>query len=321
MDDNSDSTWSLIIRELKIVPLSDIFIHEDARETRVSALKERLERDGVQRDPIIVAPLERGKYKYVHLDGANRCIALTRLQYKHILVQVVNYRDGNRVEMETWCHLFKSSERGFLGKLNHINGINYETTSLEGNVVQKAFCESQVLCLVVFRRGDRYVITGGAEWIEKVKLLCQVSALYPSDPKRMPFDSGKDAEKQVKDSFAAEKDADFLLVFPRFTPDDIMDLGAIGERIPAGITRHMIRKRILCVNLPLSKLGEERTSEEKTTWLTDYLKRDIATGQEIKEPYRPFDEPTIIFQSKCNASACKQILTPEDNQLSESRNG
>jgi len=84
-------------------------------------------------------------------------------------------------------------------------------------------------------------------------------------------------------------------------PKDIVSLALLNEKIPAGITRHMISKRIICVNLPLSKLGEDGTVEENAKWLERLLYKDIITGNVAKEPYRIYNESTVIFQSRCDA--------------------
>jgi len=314
--------WSPV-NELRIVPLADIFVHEDVRESRADSLIERLKRDKILRDPIIVAPLESGKYKYVHLDGANRYVALQQLQCKHILVQVVNYHDETRVNLETWCHLFEFEEQEFLDNLNHINGIGCEEINPEGNTIVKSLCESRILCYAAFRGGAVYAITGGTELVEKVRLLREVSKLYPYDATREPFDSEQYLEQQVRSLFGKSENnsCNVLLVFPRFTPQDIVFLAELSQKIPAGITRHVVAKRILCVNIPLSRLCADGTTEEKTRWLEGYLSMDIVSGEELKEPYRFFGESTIIFQSRCNAFACELTRSLKIDYLSESHIG
>ena len=63
---------------LDVVALDDILLHEDA-----DPLGQALERDGVQRHPVILAHTPEGSL--LQLDGANRVTALRRLRCRHVV--------------------------------------------------------------------------------------------------------------------------------------------------------------------------------------------------------------------------------------------
>ena len=81
-----------------------------------------------------------------------------------------------------------------------------------------------------------------------------------------------------------------LVVFPRYEPAEIIDLARVGARLPAGITRHVIPRRALRINFPMSVLREERSLPEKNAWLKEWMKQKIA----LKE-VRFYQESTFLF--------------------------
>jgi len=68
---------------LDVVALDDILLHEDADTARADPLVQALERDGVQRHPVILAHTPEGSL--LQLDGANRVTALRRLRCRHVV--------------------------------------------------------------------------------------------------------------------------------------------------------------------------------------------------------------------------------------------
>jgi hypothetical protein len=81
-----------------------------------------------------------------------------------------------------------------------------------------------------------------------------------------------------------------LVVFPRFAPAEIIDLARVGARLPAGITRHLIPRRALRINLPLTVLSGGASLPEKNAWLMDWLKQKMAS-----KTVRYYHESTFLF--------------------------
>src|SRR5688500_12969377 len=79
--------------DLRIVPLDLLIDHEYIAAQRTAPLAQRLQAEGLLKNPPIVAPLDLdgGDERFVVLDGANRTTALHTLGYPHVLVQVVDY--------------------------------------------------------------------------------------------------------------------------------------------------------------------------------------------------------------------------------------
>ena len=86
-------------------------------------------------------------------------------------------------------------------------------------------------------------------------------------------------------------DVTALIVFPHFEPDEILELATSGARLPAGITRHLIRWRALRVNVPIERLADRsQTLERKNSWLREWLAERVSTRH-----VRYYEEPTVLF--------------------------
>jgi hypothetical protein len=81
-----------------------------------------------------------------------------------------------------------------------------------------------------------------------------------------------------------------LVVFPRYEPAEIIELARNGAPLPAGITRHVIPRRALRLNIPVSMLTDPRSLEEKNEWLQAWIKTKL-TNKEI----RYYQESTWLF--------------------------
>src|SRR3989442_5297988 len=89
--------------DLRIVPRSQVHLHEDTDPARVQRLVTDLRADGILRNPPVAALLAPDGF--VVLDGANRTRALLALEAPMVLIQVVEYEDP-AVRLDVWSHLF-----------------------------------------------------------------------------------------------------------------------------------------------------------------------------------------------------------------------
>jgi hypothetical protein len=81
-----------------------------------------------------------------------------------------------------------------------------------------------------------------------------------------------------------------LIVFPPYTPDDILTLAVSGAKVPTGITRHIISHRALRVNIPLTLLESPEPLERKNAWWHDQVKRKLSNNE-----VRLYQESTYLF--------------------------
>lgn len=268
------------IPDLRLVPAESIVLHEEVDRRRVTPLVDKLSRDGVLKNPPIVAPLPDNQ-RYVVLDGANRTTALWEIAAPHHLVQVVPY---DQVELDTWAHLIVGglTEKEF--ETRRI-GLSLDLTYTDLETAHRQLRDRHISAILSSPAGEICTIGQGGDLIAEAAELCQLVSIY----------SGLSAIHRVKANSLAEllpyyDNITALIHFPAYTPADIIFLANNGHKLPTGITRHIIPRRALRVNLPLAALLEPGSTADKNQWLAGWLKEKLARRQ-----IRYYQESTFLF--------------------------
>jgi hypothetical protein len=81
-----------------------------------------------------------------------------------------------------------------------------------------------------------------------------------------------------------------VVEFPHLTIEDVMSAALGEDLLPAGITRFLVPERALRLNVELSLLEANETTEQKQGALESVLKARASAGR-----IRRYDEPVFIF--------------------------
>ena len=273
--------------DLRFVPVDSLVPHEQHDDQRLEALTRRLTVEGVLKNPPVVAPFASDparETRYVVLDGANRATAVRAAGWPHALVQVVRYFDP-KVQLSTWSHaLGRLSRQEFERALAGVPCL--EIRPAQRMLARAMLARREALAWIAFGEGDVVTLHGGQNISERNDLLNAVVNQYNQRGRiyRVTTDS-------IDEARAAQADVTALVVFPHFEPAEILELAQSGARLPAGITRHVIRGRALRLNIPLERLADPApTLEQKNRWLEEWLRERVAQRQ-----VRFYDEPTVLF--------------------------
>jgi hypothetical protein len=271
------------IPELLIVPADALLLHEDVDVRRVEPLVERLQTDGLLKNPPIAAPIAAGGSagdgrRYVILDGANRTTALWKLGAPHHLVQIVDYGE---VELDTWGHLVTGISPGAFTKSLAQTRLDLDVATPQS--ARERLARREIAASIANPKGDVFALPGGAS---ETQVLHRLTSIYNGQSTIHRVNTDNLAELLPYHNGVAA-----LIRFPRYTPDEILHLASNGHKLPTGITRHMIPGRALRVNLPLSMLmDQQRSTEQKNEWLRTWITYKL-TGREI----RYYQESTFLF--------------------------
>jgi len=264
---------------LRVWATDRLLLHEEADAARVRRLEDALRRDGVLRNPPIVAPLEDGRA--VVLDGANRVTALRALGLPHVVAQPVAYDDPH-VGLLVWRHYAAEAAPGALRAA--VSAAGFGITAPAGD---EAGAESQIaaggLAAIVDARGGVVLRCAGGP-AANADALCRLTALYRDGRPVHRVEAGR------LDDLRGAYGPGALVLFRRFEKSDILDLSLAGGRLPAGITRHVIPGRALRVNTPLA-------------WLADGIDlgvKQAALDAQVQQRWqahgvRYYAEPTFLF--------------------------
>lgn len=279
----SDDTHEFRLPDLRFVAVDALVPHEQHDEQRARPLVRRLREQGMLRNPPIVAPLAPGDPRFVVLDGANRATAAREAGLRDLVVQVVDYDDPS-VRLTTWHHALGAFPIAELhAALTEIPGLGCQDTDLRH---ARAVLARREAIAFIAEGGDRACTLHGPDDLHRRNaVLNTVVDVYRDRARvyRVPHDSLAEAQSRHPGVTA-------LVVFPHFEPAEVIDLATSGARLPAGITRHLIRWRALRINVPLDMLSDTRPLAEKQRWLESWLREKLDQRQ-----VRFYEEPTVLF--------------------------
>jgi hypothetical protein len=220
----------------------------------------------------------------VILDGANRVSVARASELPHLLVQVIDYGDP-AVKLGTWNHTLSGFPPERLeGELGRVPGLTLRQVDL--GHARALLARREAIAYIVLGSGRALSLLGNHGLFERNALLNAVVDLYRD---RVPVH--RETRDSLIEARARFPDVTALVVFQGFRPDEILEIATSGERVPAGITRHVIRWRALRVNVALDFLADPAKSiEEKNRWLQGWL-----AERSIQRNIRFYEESTVLF--------------------------
>lgn len=262
--------------DLRIVPITDLLLHEEVDLERVARLLDRLSADGILRNPPIVASLP-GSDRYLLLDGANRVSALENLDIEHLLVQVEPF-DNPALEIGHWNHVVRDIEaKGLVDHARSITGLEVRTGDEppEGHLASFVTDDDETMHLVT-----------DAPWAERVQHLRSIVDIYYKGEARMDRVNHSDVAtlRSQHPHFGA------LVMFPDFAKEDVRAVAESGDRLPSGVTRILVPRRVLGFDLRLPLLKSSLPLEEKRRWLAEEIQHKVSEHR-----VRYYQEPTFVF--------------------------
>lgn len=279
----SDDAHEFRLPDLRFVAVDALVPHEQHDEQRARPLVQRLREQGMLRNPPVVAPLAPGDARFVVLDGANRATAAREAGLRDLVVQVVDYDDPG-VRLTTWHHALGAFPIAELhAQLAGIAGLECRTSDLRH--ARAALARREAIAFIA-EGGDRASTLHGPDDLHRRnEVLNTVVDAYRTRARvhRVPHDSLAETQSRHPGVTA-------LVVFPHFEPAEVIELATSGARLPAGITRHLIRWRALRINVPLDALSDARPLPEKQRWLESWLREKLDQRQ-----VRFYEEPTVLF--------------------------
>jgi L-serine kinase (ATP) / ParB family transcriptional regulator, heme-responsive regulator len=249
------------LRDLRLVDLECLILHEAHDEDRLTRLRDRMQAEGEQRNPIIVSPHED---RYLVLDGAHRVRALGELGSPLALVQTVEPPE----KAEGWGHLLGRVQTAELGNLK---GIEASERPGHGPLAE------------VETPGDETVFLSSTEegLLGRVRALWSLQSLYPK---------GVVVHRVESDGAIRLSEGEVLIRYKGFTPGELAAIVDSGTVLPAGITRFRVKERVLGVGYPLKNMacGDVGAQNDK---LEEYVRKRWDEGR-----VRLYGEPVVLFE-------------------------
>ncbi len=264
---------------LVMLSINDVLPHEHVDNRRVHDLAARIRGDGLLANPPLVTPWQG---KYIVLDGATRTEALRWLQCPHVVAQVVNLEE---VQLYTWNHaVLESAAHSLLQGLNRVPDIQLEATEykkMRQGMKERLYIAGLIAGPdAIFGVRTTQRIVGG-----EIQALNRLVDTYMSQSQveRTLAEDWQNLQREYPD-------AAMLVLFPAYSPREILTFVMNGQRLPAGITRFVVPGRVLRLNLPLDMLCDNRPLGDKNKELQSFLQQRLA-----RRRVRYYQEPVILL--------------------------
>ncbi len=268
------------VYHLKIIPIQSILSHEYYDQRRTKPLVKKLRQEKRIRNPIIVADLGDGKY--LQLDGMNRFSVFKMMKIPTIIAQIIDYNDQDSVELSSWVHLFSGNQKNFIQYIKKADQLIVKSGRMEyiGHRYIKEEGSGR-LCSIVTKGKKVFLVSANGSLIEKIEKINQIVKYYRKKIVRdvLPLNfSGLD----IENLFIQHPPCNIMVIFPTFTRHQILKVVRKGGLFPPGVTRHIIKRRCLHVNLPLSLFTSDKSLDLQNQELEKRLKN---------RPFRFYEEP------------------------------
>lgn len=278
---------------LEIIPIEKILPHEKFDFTRSDALLKKIKETNLLTDPVIVAGLGEGYY--LQLDGMNRINCFKKLGIKTILAQIVDYNNQEEVKLSSWIHLFKAKREDFFKHIEKNKDLIIKKVHL--NEISPRYIKEEDLgrlVTIIDRNVGSFLVLTAGNFIEKIKRLDYVVSFYEKNIRRaiLPFPINRRNIRLFfceypQLNFYDYPEANLMIIFPNFTPQQVIEVVKAKILMPAGITRHLIYNRCLNINLPLDFFDNKKSLKQLNKELDQFLSK--------KTP-RFYEESTIHFE-------------------------
>jgi hypothetical protein len=270
---------------LRIVPSPNLVPHEWHDDQRSKPLIDKLRASGVLRNPPIVTPLPDGSGRYMVLDGANRTSALNHMGIPHALVQVVEANDPG-LDLHTWNHvLWDWDAADFLGALRKMPDVELKDID---PAVKRPQSRWPVKTLVWVQTPDNKAYIARSLPGDLASRARSLNKIAESYAKKASLD--RTTAQQVSEVNGKYETLTAIVVYPPFTPQEVLQLCAQGVLLPPGITRFTVSPRALRVNYPLDELSSNKSIEEKNRALERWANERVA-----RKGVRYYAEPTVLY--------------------------
>lgn len=279
---------------LEIVPIKNILIHEEFDPSRSDDLVKKFKKNNTLIDPIIVASL--GDNKYLQLDGMNRMHCFKTLGIKTILCQIVDYNNQEVVKLSSWVHLFQAKREEFSRYVQKNKSLKIQPAEPDDigprYIKEKDFGR---LVTVIDKSDGAFLISTGGSFINKIKRLNNIVSFYQNNITReiLPFDLTRRnirlffCENPHLLNFYENPKTNLMVIFPNFTPQQVIEVVRAGGLFPTGVTRHLVSGRCLGINIPLNYFNNSRSLSVQNQQLDIFLS---------KKKVRAYEESIINFE-------------------------
>ena len=272
--------------EIKIMLISDLFIHEETIPSALELLKDEILSEGVLKHPIIVDSKTN-----VVLDGMHRLAALRSIGCNLTPVSLVDYQNPH-IKLLSWYREFAGT--GPFSKLRRTItdtfSYNFSRTSL--SVAKEVVNTRKALAALAH---DNQAFTFQSASVRKIKKIYDEISKIEVLAQELGYALFYKTESDAISNLKAPNKA--VLIVPSLVKEEVLQAALEGELFVQKTTRHVIPARPLFVNIPLSWLKQSDV-EVINNQMEKYLKKKRIVQRDPGAIIhgRRYEESTYVFE-------------------------
>jgi hypothetical protein len=233
---------------IRVIPISSALIHESLILEKVHRLASIIESDGIQKNPIIVSPVEGGA-RHLVIDGIHRAEALRELGCVSVVASLVVYADPS-IELGGWSRAFLAAPAEEVLALFEGASGSKPRRREPGEAARDVSAREATFGLAL-RDGRAFAFPASGfdleRWAALDRAVVEGAAERGIACRPVADDEGSDV-------FARDEDVTSLCLRPVLTKGEVVRMALAGTPVPADTTRHIIQNRPLGLNTPLGLL-------------------------------------------------------------------
>ena len=228
-------------------PLSALLPHEETIPSKVRRVASELERDGMQRDPLMVEDESS-----IVLDGMHRLAALATLGIEYAVCCAVDYSSAG-ISVRRWARVYTAeSSKAFADVLAGagLSGRCSSTEALDSLEMRRE-------AVAAMTQGGCYTRRGGSELARGFETVRKLDELCSTAGWRRSFVPEDEVDVPLQD------ERNLVVLVARLEKKDVMSAGKSGSLFPCKTSMHIIDPRPVGADVPLRELreGSRRTLE------------------------------------------------------------
>jgi hypothetical protein len=222
-------------RNLRIVPLSSLIPHEKVIHENSERIKESMNSEGIQKDPIIVE-----KDTLIVLDGTHRMNAMKEIGLEYAVCYLLPY-SSESIKLERWVRTVPN-----VGK-----EIEYLLEALDVNEkvsVEKAYEMTEKNSVAFLSERNCFIKS-----FNNIQSAYSLIERFEQATKVIGLKTGYIREDEVD---IAMKENKIVILGPRIKKQDVVEAARRGNLLPPKTTHHIIDPRPVSIRYPVNLLKE-----------------------------------------------------------------
>jgi len=252
-----------VLDKIKIIPISEILLHEGVVTEWTEKLKTNIDHDGIVKNPIIVTHYQGN---YIALDGMHRVTALKALGCRDIVVYEVDYDDPS-IGLFGWDALILDAcpVPQLLEVFAQRENLSLTTHEDFAGAVENIRCHRS--CFAILTREQEVHEIRMREERSSLDLLIRALKDFEADLDRRNLRIIYIADDQSEGTFEQHQNAFSLFKRPFFTKEEVVHRTIEGKILPRKSTRHLFPLRPLRIDIDFILLKEDIDLETKNQLL------------------------------------------------------